>query len=86
MPEAEFYQLKAKRLAQLVSQIKDPTARLDMLRTAVHFHTLSGYALRNGGQAKAIGENRDCQFGQKNLSPKVASRTIRVSPLPPKHS
>lgn len=65
MPEAEFYQLKAKRLAQLASQIKDPTVRLDMLRTAVRFYTLSGYALRNGGQTGAT----ESPIAQKIKSP-----------------
>ena len=51
MRPAEFYHLKAERLAQAARQIKDPAIRLEMLRTAGSFRTLSRYACRSDGAA-----------------------------------
>jgi len=47
MSAADVYHLKAERLAQAAGQIKDPAIRLEMLRTAGRFRTLSRYAFRN---------------------------------------
>jgi hypothetical protein len=55
MRTSDIYRLKAERLAQVANQIKDPALRLEMLRTAKSFRTLSQYACRNDGAVSPNG-------------------------------
>ena len=55
MRTSDIYHLKAERLAQVAGQIKDPTLRLEMLRTAKSFRTLSQYAIRHDGAVSPNG-------------------------------
>ena len=58
MRTSDIYQLKAERLATVANHIKDPILRLELLRTAKRFRTLSRYVFRNDRMVSSDLENK----------------------------